>query len=103
MTSADHRRRTRRIALLLSAILIPTAAVILLGFRVVRQEKELSDRRAAERQRESVDQLRRELTARLQALRLEEVNRIIGDGYVPGVSPPVTDLVLSTMRITAAD
>ena len=91
MSSADHRRRTRRIVLLLSAILIPTAAVILLGSRVLRQEKELSDRRAAERQRESVDQLRRELTARLQALRLEEVNRIIGDSgrRLPPDSPVV--------------
>jgi hypothetical protein len=58
---------------------------------VLRQEKELSDRRAAERQREAVEQLRRELAARLQALRLEEVNRIIGDSgrRLPPDSPIV--------------
>ena len=91
MSPADQRRRTRRIALLLSAILIPTAAVILLGFRVVRQERELSARRAAEQQREALDQLRRELTARLQALRLEEVNRVLGEsgGRLPPDSPIV--------------
>ena len=90
VSSADHRRRARRIALLLSVILIPTAAVILLGFRVVRQENELSERRASEQRREALDQLRRELTARLQALRLGEVNRIIGEsGSLPPDSPIV--------------
>jgi signal transduction histidine kinase len=79
VSPADRRRRARRIALLLSAILIPTAAVILLVFRVVRQENELAERRASEQRREALDQLRRELTARLQALRLEEVNRLIGE------------------------
>ena len=91
MNSADYRRRKRRIALLLSAILIPAAAVILLVFRVVRQESELSERRATEQRRVALDQLRRELTARLQALRLGEVNRVIGDSArrLPSDSPIV--------------
>ena len=91
MSSAGHRRRTRRIALLLSAILIPTAAVILLVVRVVGQERELAERRATEQRREALDQLRRELTARLQALRLGEVNRLIGDPArrLPSDSPIV--------------
>jgi signal transduction histidine kinase len=91
VSSADHNRRARRIALLFSAILIPTAAVILLGIRVVRQENELSERRASEQRREALDQLRRELTARLQALRLGEVNRLIGEpgGRLPPDSPIV--------------
>jgi signal transduction histidine kinase len=91
VSSADHRRRKRRIALLLSAILIPTAAVILLVFRVVRQESELSERRATEQRRVALDQLRRELTARLQALRLGEVNRFIGESArrLPSDSPIV--------------
>jgi signal transduction histidine kinase len=91
VSSADSRRRQRRIALLLSAILIPTAAVILLVFRVVRQESELSERRATEQRREALDQLRRELTARLQALRLGEVNRLIGESArrLPSDSPIV--------------
>lgn len=90
-TAGDYRRRARRIALLLSAILIPTAAVILLVVRVVRQETELSERRASEQRREALDQLRRELTARLQALRLEEVNRLIGESgrRLPPNSPIV--------------
>jgi signal transduction histidine kinase len=75
----------------MSAILIPTAALILLVFRVVRQENELSVRRASEQRREALDQLHRELTARLQALRLEEVNRLIGESgrRLPPDSPIV--------------
>jgi signal transduction histidine kinase len=91
VTPADHRRRGRRIALLLSAILIPAATVVLLVVRVVHQENELSERRAAEQRREAGDQLRRELTARLQALRLEQVNRLIGESgrRLPPDSPIV--------------
>ena len=73
----------------LAAVLIPAAAVLLLVVRVVRQENEPSVRRAAAR--EARDQLRRELTARLQALRLEEVNRLIGESgrRLPPDSPIV--------------
>ncbi|HME99571.1 MAG TPA: histidine kinase dimerization/phospho-acceptor domain-containing protein, partial [Terriglobia bacterium] len=79
MSAADSRRRKRRLLLLISAIVVPSAVVILLVFRVVRQENELSERRSAEARREGLDQLRRELSARLQAVRLEEVNRLIGE------------------------
>ena len=91
MNLADHRRRARRTGLLLAAILIPTAVVILLVFRVARQERELGERRAADVRREALEQLRRELTARLQALRLEEVNRLIGESgtRLPPDSPIV--------------
>jgi signal transduction histidine kinase len=91
VSSADSRRRKRRIFLLLSAIVVPSAVVILLVFRVVRQENELSERRSAEARREALDQLRRELSARLQAIRLEEVNRLIGESgrRLPPESPIV--------------
>lgn len=91
MNSADHGRRRWRFALLLSAILVPAAAVILLVVRVVHQERELADRRAAEQRTEARDQLRRELTARLQALRLEQVNRLLGESgrRLPPNSPIV--------------
>jgi signal transduction histidine kinase len=91
VSPADSRRRKRRILLLLSALLVPTVVVVLLVFRVVRQENELAERRSAEAQREALDQLRRELTARLQAIRLEEVNRLIGESgrRLPPDSPIV--------------
>src|SRR5215468_6237786 len=88
---ADSRRRKRRIFILLSAIVVPSAVVILLVFRIVRQENELSERRSAEARHEALDQLRRELSARLQAIRLEEVNRLIGESgrRLPPESPIV--------------
>lgn len=91
MTSSDSRRRKRRIGLLLSAILVPTAVVIFLVVRVVHQESELSERRLRDDRREAHDQLRRELSARLQAIRAEEVNRLIGESGIrlPPDSPIV--------------
>lgn len=91
MRSSDSGRRKRRIFLLLSAILIPTAVVALLVIRLVHQETELSERRLAEARRDSLDQLRRELSARLQAIRVEEVNRLIGESgaQLPPDSPIV--------------
>jgi signal transduction histidine kinase len=88
---ADHRRRRRWTTLLLAAILIPIAVVLVLVFRVVRQERELDERRVADARREALEQLRRELTARLQAIRLEEVNRLIGESgtQLPAGSPIV--------------
>jgi signal transduction histidine kinase len=87
----DRARRIRWTGLLLAAILIPTAVVILLGFRVIRQERELGERRASDAHRDALEQLHRELTARLQALRLEEVNRLIGESgtRLPPESPIV--------------
>ena len=90
MLPPDRRRRQRRIVLLLSAILIPAAVVVGLVVRVIRQDRELAERRAAAERRDSLDQLRRELSARLQALRLEEVNRLIGE---PGRRVPDSPIV----------
>jgi signal transduction histidine kinase len=76
---------------LLAAILVPIAVVIVLVVRVVHQERELGARRAADARRDALEQLRRELTARLQAVRLEEVNRLIGESgaRLPAGSPIV--------------
>jgi len=81
----------RRHGLLLATVLIPTAAVIVLVGLVARQAHELNERRVAEARRTALEQLRRELSARLQALRLEEVNRLIGESgmRLPPDSPIV--------------
>src|SRR5215467_4861478 len=97
VSGVDSRRRQRRILLLLSAIVIPSAVVTFLMFRVVRQENELAERRTAEARRDALDQLRRELSARLQALRLEEVNRLIGDS---GTRLPPDSPIVMVARMT---
>lgn len=91
MHLAGHRWRTRSFGLLLAAILIPAAVIVLLAVRVVHQERELGERRASDARRDALEQLRRELTARLQAVRLEEVNRLIGESgtRLPPDSPIV--------------
>jgi signal transduction histidine kinase len=91
VNQSDTRRRNRRIFLLVLAILIPAAVLITLAVRVVRQETELGERRATEERRDALDQLRRELSARLQAIKLQEVNRLIGESGpgIPADSPIV--------------
>jgi signal transduction histidine kinase len=91
VNQSDTRRRNRRIFLLVLAILIPAAVLITLAVRVVRQETELGERRAAEERRDALDQLRRELSARLQSIKLQEVNRLIGESGpgIPAESPIV--------------
>jgi signal transduction histidine kinase len=94
VNQSDTRRRNRRIFLLVLAILIPAAVLITLAVRVVRQETELGERKAAEERRDALDQLRRELSARLQAIKLQEVNRLIGESG-PSI-PPDSPIVFVT-------
>src|SRR5205823_3840266 len=51
-------------------------------------------RRAVEERRDALDQLRRELSARLQAIKLQEVNRLIGESG-PGL-PPDSPIIFVT-------
>ena len=101
MNQSDTRRRHRRIFLLVLAILIPAAVLITLALRVVRQETELGERKAAEERRDALDQLRRELSARLQAIKLQEVNRLIGESGpgIPADSPIVFVIPFGEDRI----
>jgi signal transduction histidine kinase len=75
----DTRRRRRQILLLFFAIVIPAVVLITLAVRVVRQEAELSEKKLIDERRVALDQVRRELAARLQAIKLQEVNRLLGD------------------------
>jgi len=72
----SRHSRKRRILLLLSAIVIPGAVLVTLGIRVVGQETELGEKRVADERRDAVEQLRRELSARLEAIQLQETSRL---------------------------
>lgn len=76
--------------------------MILLFVRLAHQETELSERRIAEERREAGDRLRRELSARLQAIRIEEVNRLIGEAgsQLPPDSPIIFVASLEQDRMT---
>src|SRR5215467_12377757 len=71
------RRRKRQALLFLGAILLPAVVLVGLALRVFRQESELVQKRAVEERLSAFNQLRRELAARLEAIKLQEINRLM--------------------------
>jgi signal transduction histidine kinase len=70
-------RHKRQILLFLSAILVPAGVLVGISGRLIYQDRELALKRAGDRHSAAVEQLRRELAARLDAIRLQEINRQI--------------------------
>jgi signal transduction histidine kinase len=80
-------RRKRQILLFIAAIFIPSAVLITLAVRLARQDVELAENRMADQRREALDQLRRELSARLETIKLQELNRLSAESPSPADSP----------------
>jgi signal transduction histidine kinase len=70
-------RHKRQVFLFLIAVLVPAAVLIGLATRIMNQDRELAVKRALDQRQAAVDQLRRELSARLEAIKLQEINRLI--------------------------
>jgi len=70
-------RHKRQIILFLVAILVPAGVLIGLAGRIMYQDRELAAKRAVDQRRAAVDQLRRELSSRLETIKLQEINRLI--------------------------
>jgi signal transduction histidine kinase len=70
-------RYKRQVFLFLAAILVPAAVLVGLASRILYQDRELAAKRTADQRRIAVDQLRRELDAHLEAIKLQEINRLI--------------------------
>jgi len=70
-------RYKRQVFLFLAAILVPAAVLVGLASRILYQDRELAAKRAADQRRIAVDQLRRELDAHLEAIKLQQINRLI--------------------------
>jgi hypothetical protein len=70
-------RHKRQILLFLVAILVPAGALISLAVRILYQDRELGAKRATDQRRAAVEQVRRELSSRLEAIKLQEINRLI--------------------------
>ncbi len=66
----------RRLLLFLVAIMLPCLGLAALGVRLLRQERELADKRLAEEQRRLATQVRQELIARLERIKLQEVGAL---------------------------
>ena len=70
-------RYKRQIFLFLAAIFVPAGALIGLASRLMYQDRELAAKRAVDQRRAAVDQVRRELSSRLEAIKLQEINRLM--------------------------
>lgn len=75
MSPIDPRLK-RQIFLFFAAILIPTAVLITFAMRLARQDAELSQRRMDDQRRDALEQLRRELAARLETAKLRALSRL---------------------------
>src|SRR5262249_15604678 len=83
-----QRNRSRQFLLIFIAIVLPAAVLVGLARRVVRQAKELAAAPAADEHRNANEQLRRELAAKLETVKLQEVNRWIRLPNAPGNDQP---------------
>ena len=70
-------RHKRQIFLFVTALLLPAAVLIGLTVRFIGQESELAGKRADDERRNAIQQLRRELGANLEAIKLKEINGLI--------------------------
>jgi len=91
-------RHKRQIFLFLAAIFVPAGALIGLASRLMYQDRELAAKRAVDQRRAAVDQVRRELSSRLEAIKLQEINRLmrpLGPSGARGSENPAVILVAS--------
>jgi len=92
-------RHRRQILLFLAAILLPATVLIGLAARLMYQDRELAAKRSVDQRRAAVDQLRRELTSRLDALKLEEINRLIRQSDAKSAGGSQNPAVIFTARL----
>jgi hypothetical protein len=91
-------RHKRQIFLFLAAIFVPAGALLGLAGRLMYQDRELAAKRAVDQRRAAVDQLRRELSSRLEAIKLQEINRLmrpLGPSGARGSENPAVILIAS--------
>jgi signal transduction histidine kinase len=95
MTVTRHKRQ---IFLFLAAIFVPAGALLGLAGRLMYQDRELAAKRVVDQRRAAVDQLRRELSSRLEAIKLQEINRLmrpLGPSGARGSENPAVILIAS--------
>jgi hypothetical protein len=92
-------RHKRQIFLFLFAILVPAGVLIGLAGRILYQDRELAAKRAVDQRRAAVDQLRRELSSRLEAIKLQEINRLMRSPNSNGARGSENPAVIFTARL----
>jgi len=66
----------RLVLLFLVAIILPCLVLVAMSLRMISQERELAEKRLAEEQRRLAIQIRQELLARLEGIKLQEVSAL---------------------------
>src|SRR5271169_6549514 len=89
-------RHKRQLLLFFAAILIPAGVLVGLAGRMMYQDRELAGKREADQRRTAIDQLRRELGARLEAIKLLEIYRLMQPG---NTASPGNPAVLFSARL----
>ena len=92
-------RHQRQFVLFLVAILVPAGALIGLAGRILYQDRELAAKRAVDQRRAAIAQVRRELASRLEAIKLQEINRLMRSSAPNGARGSVNPAVLFTGRV----
>ena len=75
---AAHAHR-RQVLLFLAAILLPCSVLVVLGLRMIIQERELADKRLADERSRVTSQIRQALSARLERIALQEGTALVAD------------------------
>lgn len=96
MASYRHRRQ---ILLFLVAILLPCSVLVALSLRMIRQERELAEKRSADEQRRLVNEIRHELLARLERIKLQEVSALAAQRGRAGKSTYENSAVVLVGRV----
>src|ERR1700728_3020079 len=92
-------RHKRQILLFFIAILVPAGVLIGLAGRIMYQDRELAAKRAVDQRGVAVDQLRRGLSSRLEAIKLQEINRLIRPPNSNGARGSQNPAVVFTARL----
>ena len=66
----------RQVVLFLVAVMVPFLVLVGISLRMIGQERELGEKRQADDQRHLVNQIRQELLARLERIKLQEVSAL---------------------------
>jgi signal transduction histidine kinase len=76
---ASHSQK-RQIAFFLAAVLLPCSVLVALSLRMITQERELAEKRLADEKRRIADDVRQQLLARLERIKLEETSTLAAGG-----------------------
>jgi tetratricopeptide (TPR) repeat protein len=92
-------RHRRQVLLFLIAILLPACVLIGLGGRTIIQEREVAIKRAADRRQDALEHLRRELFARVETIKLQEITRLIRSPASEWPQRPANAAVILVARV----